>query len=267
MEYLETFNEHQKRKFKSFQTEKQADRDKIEEEERKKTYGNWGSSYYGSGYDDEWWNEPRYPSTIPPMGAGPKPPVVVPPPVPIDSGDLSNDTVTILTRGERKKLGIHAMKRNIYEEALLDLYPGTDIKNLPEACVILADSNINGISMNKSYDLLKGTLKNSICIINDFGKRFTIGAYWFRKYKKYPSDMALYVSLREAMGISIPYNLTTGKSYFIIGENENSYEITDDRSHRQDCPKLWFSLPYKIKADGSHLISRTEARGGLYDYE
>lgn len=47
MEYLQTFNEHQKRAFKSFQTEKQAERDKKAEEERKKNQPVYNYNSYG----------------------------------------------------------------------------------------------------------------------------------------------------------------------------------------------------------------------------
>lgn len=53
MEHLENFNEHQKRKFKSFQHEKQAERDKLEEEEKKKSWGSNYSTSYGYGWHDD----------------------------------------------------------------------------------------------------------------------------------------------------------------------------------------------------------------------
>jgi hypothetical protein len=50
MKYLQLYNEHEKRKFKSFQKEKQADRDKKEEEERKKSWGSYtNASNYNGG--------------------------------------------------------------------------------------------------------------------------------------------------------------------------------------------------------------------------
>ena len=119
------------------------------------------------------------------------------------------------------------------------------------------NSNLYGMQLNKEYDILPAKALKTISVINDKGTLVSWSTFLVRKYKKYtfevfttPKDK--YISMKGC-------NLSR-KPYQLAGETEETYEITDDKGTKKEYPKLWFSLPYKMRDDGGHIISRTEIR-------
>lgn len=255
MEYLQTFNEHQKRKFKSFQKEKQDAIDKKEEEERRKSYGNYGSSYnYGgwSEYDEDNWHNRRVAKATERTPPDPR----------------RKSSVYILSQTERE-VSKSGKPRIIYEECLKDLFPGTDVRKLAEACVLIENkTNLFGISPNKDYELQELSWteisRGLICIISDNGVKCNYGGGIpdrFRKFKVYPFDV--YAIPLPTQTISSENNLTRAKPYKLIGESEELYEILDDANKRRGFPKIWFGLPFKKSKHGGFVISKTEINKAL----
>lgn len=276
--HLQTFNEHQKRKFKSFQKEKQDDIDKKEEEERRKSYtsgrnfdhryggydygydeyGEYGG-YGGYGYGEDDWS-PSVVSIEPGKKA-----VSSTASTTLSTSNIvsNNEVVKIMTQEERKKSSTDAKKRGIYEEALVDLFPGTNVRKLPEACVMINMRQVlTSMTPNKDYILDKGT-QYTVTILNDNGRESLYTRQWFRIFKKYTFDIYT-TPLKKYIDIDV--RSLSDKSYKLAGETEEMYELTDDKGIRKEYPKLWFNLPYKIEG-GRSVISKTEFIGKLHDFD
>ena len=254
MEHLQSFLEHQ-RKFKSSQVEKQKEIDALEaeerrkeeekrrkeEEERRKSYT---TTYYGgrgSYYGDARYNKQKQDWS--------------------ENRGVSTTLVTIYTQKQRIDLGGFYKIYYIHEEALLDLFPGIDVRKLPEAVTIIPEraSHVYGFKVNKDYDILIDSGQNYNNLINDQGHKVMVGINSMRRYKKYNFG-DVYASLKRDV-----INLTVGSYYKIIGETEYNYEITDDIGDRRSYPKNFFSLPCKKSKSGGYVISKTEARGDFYN--
>ena len=264
MEHLQSFLEHQKRKFKSLQKEKQKERDEKEAEERRKS---WGSSYsYGWSYGDDWYDD-WYPqstsnvsSTTTTVNQAPT------------GSTVSTNRVFLLTQEDRRRSPvINVKKRTIYEEALMDLFPKVDLRNLPEGCVVKPRDNLYRIEKNKDYDVYvsSSTPQNKINIKNNINNEVTWPMGYFRLYKKYNFG-DVFIIPKDIYGDTAMFikgnNLTMRKMYKVVGESEEEYEITNDKGQRMGLPKIWFNLPFKV-VNGRKVTSKTEAQGGLHDYD